>query len=142
MPLEMAQFSNVSSLEKPRLSFSWLISFRSTERIREKEQSNPKFSFLSPGDAYAAYYLWRLDEIKEGRGTDVSAGRPGEAVVTPVPEKPKGPASPPEFHFSARMPIINAQDLEVVKLTALFVAKRGEIVYDIVVAKGGAKLSV
>ncbi|EEA19579.1 SF3a splicing factor complex subunit [Talaromyces marneffei ATCC 18224] len=96
------------------------------QRIREKEQSNPKFSFLSPGDAYAAYYLWRLDEIKEGRGTDVSAGRPGEAVVTPVPEKPKGPASPPEFHFSARMPIINAQDLEVVKLTALFVAKRGK----------------
>lgn len=97
-----------------------------TERIREKEQNNPKFSFLSPGDAYAAYYLWRLDEIKEGRGTDVSAGRPGEAPVTPVPEKPKGPEAPPEFHFSARIPIINAQDLEVVKLTALFVAKRGK----------------
>lgn len=96
------------------------------QRIREKEQSNPKFSFLSPGDAYAAYYLWRLDEIKEGRGTDVSAGRPGEATATPVPEKPKGPAAPPEFHFSARIPIINAQDLEVVKLTALFVAKRGK----------------
>ncbi|EED13896.1 pre-mRNA splicing factor, putative [Talaromyces stipitatus ATCC 10500] len=96
------------------------------QRIREKEQNNPKFSFLSPGDAYAAYYQWRLDEIKEGRGTDVSAGRPGEAAATPVPEKPKGPAAPPEFHFSARMPIINAQDLEVVKLTALFVAKRGK----------------
>lgn len=32
---------------------------------------------------------------------------------------------PPAFHFSARMPNINAQDLEVVKLTALFVAKNG-----------------
>lgn len=96
------------------------------ERIREKEQNNPKFSFLSPGDAYAAFYLWRLDEIKEGRGTDVAAGRPGETQATPVPEKPKGPAAPPEFHFSARMPIINAQDLEVVRLTALFVAKRGK----------------
>lgn len=42
------------------------------------------------------------------------------------PEKPKGPDAPPEFHFSARMPTINALDLEVVKLTALFVAKRGK----------------
>jgi splicing factor 3A subunit 1 len=117
---ERKSFTEVQTL------FSWLIIFRCIERIREKEQNNPKFSFLSPGDAYAAYYLWRLDEIKEGRGTDVAAGRPGEAVVTPVPEKPKGPAAPPEFHFSARMPIINAQDLEVVKLTALFVAKRGK----------------
>lgn len=32
---------------------------------------------------------------------------------------------PPAFHFSARMPNINAQDLEAVKLTALFVAKNG-----------------
>lgn len=98
----------------------------SQERIHEKEKSNPKFSFLSPGDAYAAFYQWRLTEIKEGRGTDVSAGRPGEAQAAPVPEKPQGPAAPPDFHYSARMPIINAQDLEVVKLTALFVAKRGK----------------
>jgi splicing factor 3A subunit 1 len=40
-------------------------------------------------------------------------------------EKPPGPPEPPEFHFSARMPNINAQDLEVVRLTALFVAKNG-----------------
>ena len=40
-------------------------------------------------------------------------------------EKPQGPPEPPEFHFSARMPNISAQDLEVVRLTALFVAKNG-----------------
>jgi len=40
-------------------------------------------------------------------------------------EAPKGPPEPPEFHFSARMPNISAQDLEVVRLTALFVAKNG-----------------
>ncbi|KAL4924913.1 putative pre-mRNA splicing factor [Aspergillus undulatus] len=96
------------------------------DRVREKERSNPKFSFLSMNDPYAPFYQWRLTEIKEGRGTDVSAGRPGEPTPTPAPETPKGPAEPPEFHFSARMPIINAQDLEVVKLTALFVAKRGK----------------
>ncbi|KAI9927975.1 hypothetical protein ASPWEDRAFT_42131 [Aspergillus wentii DTO 134E9] len=96
------------------------------DRVRDKEQNNPKFSFLNPSDAYAAFYQWRLVEIKEGRGTAVSAGRPGEPTAAAEPEVPKGPEEPPEFHFSARMPIINAQDLEVVKLTALFVAKRGK----------------
>lgn len=96
------------------------------DRVREKERNNPKFSFLSTNDPYTPFYLWRLNEIKEGRGTAVSAGRPGEPTPTPAPEAPKGPAPPPEFHFSARMPIINAQDLEVVRLTALFVARRGK----------------
>ena len=93
------------------------------DRIRDKEKHNPKFSFLSPNDAYAPFYAWRLQEIKDGRGTAISAGRVGE--VAPQPEKPKGPAPPPDFHFSARMPNISAQDLEVVRLTALFVAKNG-----------------
>ena len=95
------------------------------DRIREKEKHNPKFSFLSVNDAYNAFYAWRLQEIKEGRGTAVSAGRVGEAPPAAEPEKPKGPAPPPDFHFSARMPNISAQDLEVVRLTALFVAKNG-----------------
>lgn len=93
------------------------------DRIREKEKHNPKFSFLSTNDAYNPYYLWRLSEIKEGRGTAVAAGRAGETPAEA--EKPQGPPEPPEFHFSARMPNINAQDLEVVRLTALFVAKNG-----------------
>lgn len=95
------------------------------DRIREKEKHNPKFSFLSINDAYNAFYVWRLQEVKEGRGTAVSAGRVGEAAPAPEPERPQGPAAPPDFHFSARMPNISAQDLEVVKLTALFVAKNG-----------------
>ncbi|KAL3472634.1 Pre-mRNA splicing factor PRP21 like protein-domain-containing protein [Aspergillus californicus] len=96
------------------------------DRVREKEKNNAKFSFLTTNDPYAPFYQWRLSEIKEGRGTDVSAGRPGEPTPTPAPEVPQGPEEPPEFHFSPRMPIINAQDLEVVRLTALFVAKRGK----------------
>lgn len=94
------------------------------DRIRQKEIRNPKFSFLNADDAYNAFYAWRLNEVREGRGTDVSAGRVGEAPVQ-EPEKPQGPAEPPEFHFSARMPNINAKDLEIVRLTALFIAKNG-----------------
>lgn len=104
----------------------WLTPCCPLDRVREKERNNPKFSFLNSSDAYAPFYQWRLTEIKEGRGTAVAAGRPGEAAAAPEPEAPKGPAEPPGFHFSARMPIINAQDLEVVKLTALYVAKRGK----------------
>lgn len=95
------------------------------DRIREKEKHNPKFSFLSANDAYSAFYRWRLNEVREGRGTAVSAGRAGEGTQTAAEEKPKGPAPPPEFQFSARMPNISAQDLEVVKLTALHVARKG-----------------
>ena len=94
------------------------------ERIRDKETNNSKFNFLTPHDAYAPFYQWRLSEIRAGRGTAVSAGRTGD--VTPMPEKPKGPEAPPEFQFSARMPAISAQDLEVIKLTALHVARKGK----------------
>ncbi|RMZ85928.1 hypothetical protein DV736_g6519, partial [Chaetothyriales sp. CBS 134916] len=94
------------------------------DRIRDKEQGNPKFSFLAPGDAYAAFYQWRLSEVRSGRGTAVSAGRTGDN--TPLAEKPKGPGRPADFVFSARMPNISAQDLEVVKLTALHVARKGK----------------
>ena len=95
------------------------------DRIREKEKHNPKFSFLSANDAYSPFYAWRLNEIREGRGTAISAGRVGETTFQAEPEKHKCPTPPRDFHFSARMPNINAQDLEVVKLTALFVAKNG-----------------
>lgn len=95
------------------------------ERIRERERSNPKFSFLDPSDAYNPYYLWRLSEIREGRGNIVSAGRAGEAAAPAEEKKPQGPPEPPPFTFSARMPNISSSDLDVVKLTALFVAKNG-----------------
>ena len=93
------------------------------DRIRDKEQQNPKFSFLNPSDAYNAFYMWRLEEIRAGRGTAVAAGRAGEAAA--VPEKPKGPPKPPDFTFSARMPRINQKDLEVIRVTAMFVARNG-----------------
>lgn len=93
------------------------------DRIRDKEAQNPKFSFLNPSDAYFAFYEWRLNEVKSGRGTAIAAGRVGEAPAEP--EKPKGPPKPPDFEFSARMPRINQKDLEVIRLTALFVAQNG-----------------
>jgi splicing factor 3A subunit 1 len=95
------------------------------ERIRQNELNNPKFSFLALHDAYYGFYRWRLEEVRSGRGTAVSAGRVGEQQARKEAEKPKGPDPPPEYHFSAKMPNISASDLDVVKLTAQFVAKNG-----------------
>src|SRR5205809_5971935 len=96
----MDLFSKVGKLLPHHLLAStyWVDSI---DRIREKERLNPKFSFLSQGDAYNPFYLWRLTEVREGRGTAVSAGRVGEAAHV-EPEKPKGPEKPPDFYFSAR----------------------------------------
>ncbi|KAL2131071.1 hypothetical protein VTI74DRAFT_5588 [Chaetomium olivicolor] len=95
------------------------------QRIRDNHGKNPKFSFLmTSSDPYNAYYEWRKQEIKSGRGTALSAGRVGEAAA-PVQEKPAGPPKPPDFQFSARMPRMSQKDLEIVRLTALFVAKNG-----------------
>ncbi|KAL1890398.1 SF3a splicing factor complex subunit [Ceratocystis pirilliformis] len=94
------------------------------DRIRTKEGDNPKFSFLTPTDAYHPFYQWRLSEIKAGRSTDVSAGRVGEAAV-PAKKAPQGPPKPSAYEFSARMPRLSQKDLDVIRLTALFVARNG-----------------
>ncbi|KAK1758346.1 putative pre-mRNA-splicing factor sap114 [Echria macrotheca] len=96
------------------------------QRIRDNHGKNPKFSFLmTSSDPYNAYYEWRKQEIKAGRGTAVAAGRAGDATAAAAKEEPKGPARPPDFQFSARMPRMSQKDLEIVRLTALFVAKNG-----------------
>jgi len=100
------------------------------DRLRHGE-SRDKVTFLEPEDAYYDFYRWRVSEIKAGRGTAVSAGRDREETTggvggTGVSGKgKKGPDPPAEFVFSARVPTVNARDLDVVKLTALFVAKNG-----------------
>lgn len=96
------------------------------DRIRESHGSNPKFSFLtSSADPYNAYYEWRKSEYKAGHVTALAAGAAGDANSAPVKEEPKGPPQPPDFQFSARMPRINQKDLEILRLTALFVARNG-----------------
>ena len=102
---------------------------RFEDRLRTTQAENAKMSFIYPDDAYHAYYQWRIEDIKAGNTNALSSGRENEAqgagVSTKGREERRGPTPPEEFRFSARMPNINAQDLDVVKLTALFVAKNG-----------------
>ncbi|KAM6954705.1 splicing factor 3A subunit 1 [Aplochiton taeniatus] len=109
-------------------------------RIRQNEINNPKFNFLNPNDPYHAYYRHKVNEFKEGKGQEPSAAVPKvmqqqalqqgvqfpqkvRAQVTHEAVVPKEP--PPEFEFIADPPSISAFDLDVVKLTAQFVARNG-----------------
>ncbi|TPX56013.1 hypothetical protein PhCBS80983_g04875 [Powellomyces hirtus] len=97
------------------------------ERIREREKHNPKFCFLNPSDPYRAYYDFKMQEVREGRATEkkVEESKPEQAAApTAIPSKPV-PKEPPHYEFVAFMPSISAQDLDILKLTAQFIARNG-----------------
>lgn len=107
-------------------------------RIRQNEINNTKFNFLNQGDPYNAYYQHKVKEAREGKITPEIA-----IAVTPAKPHASTPASkaqeisklieqpivpkdpPPEFEFVADPPSISALDLDIVKLTAQFVARNG-----------------
>lgn len=111
-------------------------------RIRQNELGNPKFNFLNAGDPYHAYYQHKVKEFKEGKGQEPTVGGslpsvPPQKTVTAAAqlkqqeilkqvEQPFVPKDPPaEFEFVADPPSISALDLDIVKLTAQFVARNG-----------------
>jgi len=110
------------------------------QRIKQNEVNNPKFNFLNPGDPYHAYYQHRVTQIREGKPDEKAASKttPAESVAKKqsellqsvtktkvVEEVPIPKEAPPEYEFVADPPSISAFDLDVVKLTAQFVARNG-----------------
>ncbi|KAI8057237.1 Pre-mRNA splicing factor PRP21 like protein-domain-containing protein [Syncephalis plumigaleata] len=104
------------------------------DRILDKERNNPKFCFLRPEDPYHPYYQHCIDEIRAGRelkangpAEDTSTTENGTSSAKDVASKQRAPP-PPEpsaFQFSATIPTLSAQDLDIIKLTAQFVARNG-----------------
>ena len=87
------------------------------------EKFNPKFCFLNTSDAYHQYYAIRLEECKAGK---VSTIQPRQNAPTPAPVRDTyRPDKPRDWKFSAAIPGISAQDLDIIKLTAQYVAKNG-----------------
>lgn len=100
---------------------------------------NKKFGFLNPGDPYHAYYQFKVREFREGNVKDfaVLPGLQKLSVTSAAQQKqqellkqatetqfvPKEP--PSDFEFIADPPSISALDLDIVKLTAQFVARNG-----------------
>lgn len=107
------------------------------DRIRANEADNAKFNFLNPNDPYHAYYAHKLKEFRE---SDLSEPAPALLLEKEAPVKqqlkqkqvtsvietiiPKDP--PPAYEYMTDPPTISAIDLDVVKLTAQFVAKNGK----------------
>lgn len=109
-------------------------------RIRQNELGNPKFNFLNTGDPYHAYYQHKVKEFKEGKGSEPPPPPPPvqqktvasatqlkqQEILKQVTEQPFVPKDPPpDYEFMADPPSISALDLDIVKLTAQFVARNG-----------------
>ncbi|XP_022904768.1 splicing factor 3A subunit 1 [Onthophagus taurus] len=109
-------------------------------RIRQNEIGNPKFNFLNTGDPYHAYYQHKVKDFQEGKGQEPTSGLPAaiaklsvnvsaqqkQQEILKFVEQPFVPKEPPtEFEFIADPPSISALDLDIVKLTAQFVARNG-----------------
>lgn len=108
-------------------------------RIRQNEIGNPKFNFLSHGDPYHSYYQHRVKDIREGKVKDAPPPVPKQPTLATATqqkqqellkqaatEQPFVPKDPPkEFEFVADPPSIAGLDLDIVKLTAQFVARNG-----------------
>lgn len=106
------------------------------KRILANEKNNVKFNFLNATDYYHAYYQHRVNEFKKQlaapqEGTARAVEAPAAAPVTaPVEEAPvpRKELVPPELEqYSVRVPEgISGLDLDVIKLTAQFVARNGK----------------
>ncbi|TFK90936.1 hypothetical protein K466DRAFT_660419 [Polyporus arcularius HHB13444] len=97
------------------------------EKIRENQRQDPKFAFLNPADPYHAYYRHRMDKVVRGELEEEAA--PKEAEKTE--EKPTETApvdlgeEPPIPEFILNIPNVTPIDLDIIKLTALYTARRG-----------------
>lgn len=92
-------------------------------RIRENEQQNPKFSFIYDNDPYFPFYEWRVEQLEANGPSLNNSIQNGQSATT---AQPTGPPKPEPFEFSYNLPPISAQDFDIIKLTALFVARNGQ----------------
>ncbi|TRM61735.1 Pre-mRNA splicing factor PRP21 like protein-domain-containing protein [Schizophyllum amplum] len=96
------------------------------DKIREGQRNDPKFSFLNPADPYHAYYRHKLTKVAQGEIEEtVKQETPNGQVKEVKQEVVDVGLEPPPPDFIMDMPNISAIDLDIMKLTALFTARRG-----------------
>lgn len=92
-------------------------------KIRENESSNKQFTFINEKDSYHKYYLYVLENIKDfDQVEDANA----QDTDSPEDDEDEEVVVPEELGFLVSLPSITVKDLEIIKLTALFVAKNGD----------------
>lgn len=117
------------------------------EKIRLNELNNVKFSFLNPIDPYHAFYQHKVKEIEDTEGsmidlvTETTGLNKQHQMVDFEKLKPSAKVfefqsnlinkmiilkePPTEFEFITETSSISPLDLDVIKLTAQFVARNG-----------------
>ncbi|KAJ7109166.1 Pre-mRNA splicing factor PRP21 like protein-domain-containing protein [Mycena epipterygia] len=97
------------------------------DKIREGQRSDPKFSFLNPADPYHAYYRHKMEKVAQGdMGDDSARDKDGQEMdAAEVAEPADIGVEPPPPEFIMDLPNISSIDLDIMKLTALFTARRG-----------------
>ena len=114
-------------------------------KIKEDGMGRNKLSFLNENDPYHAYYRAKIDAVTSGQGALATpdAGSRGSPFGTAgdalgeddqaragpsslkKKEEAKEPDEPEPYQFLADLPNITAIDLDILKLTALFTARKG-----------------
>lgn len=93
---------------------------KSFEERLLKNNKNDKFTFIKPDNEYFLYYKWKLDTSKKNQGlteTSTEDQHQEEDIII---------AKPPDLPFLIDLPIISQHDLDVIKITALYIAQNGE----------------
>ncbi|KAL4583191.1 hypothetical protein LXL04_007757 [Taraxacum kok-saghyz] len=99
---------------------------------------NPKFNFLNGSDPYHAYYQHRLAEFRSQNQNPTDVPPPKTAAPATDPPETIDPSAkfrpvkkildPPEAEqYTIRLPEgITGEELDIIKLTAQFVARNGK----------------
>ena len=111
------------------------------QRIFQQERHNPKFCFLALHDPYHGYYELRLQELIEG-GQDAikriqeeiqlqqqqhqGLAQPGSGENGKGGNAEMAPPPPTALPFTLDLPTISPLDLDIIKLTAQYVARNGQ----------------
>lgn len=97
------------------------------DKIRERQKGDPKFAFMQEEDPFHQYYRYMKERVVE----DAEAVRQGTA---PPPKQEQtaeevvdlvGGYEPKPAEFKVDLPGVTAHDLDILRLTALFHARRG-----------------
>jgi splicing factor 3A subunit 1 len=104
------------------------------DKIRESQTTDPRFAFLNDEDPYYQYYRWKVEYSREemedqAKGLTTANGTPTSSTPAPAAAKPIHPEligyEPKQWEFKVDLPGVTAQDLDILRLTALFHARRG-----------------
>jgi splicing factor 3A subunit 1 len=91
-------------------------------RLKENNKDG-KFDFLIPDKPYHEYYRWKLSVESETVLEQTEISRETNNVTELQPQIPIETPSP--LPFLTTLPMISMLDLDVIKITALFVARNG-----------------